>query len=74
MIILIFLVKDEITAAVDVLKSLKEQYKKLTGNDAPSSGAAPARKEKEKKPASVKKPETEQASGASQTDAKKQTK
>jgi hypothetical protein len=51
---------------------LKEQYKTLTGTDAPSSGAAPARKEKEKKPA-AKKPENEQASSAAHTDTKKQT-
>jgi hypothetical protein len=53
---------------------LKEQYKTLTGSDAPSSGAAPVRKEKEKKLTAVKNPETEHASGASQADSKKQTK
>jgi len=52
---------------------LKEQYKTLTGHDVPSSGAAPARKEKEKKPA-AKQSENEQASGTSHTDLKKQTK
>jgi len=65
--------KEEVTAAVEVLKTLKEQYKTLTGTDAPSSGAAPARKEKEKKPAVIK-TDHEQASGASHADLKKQTK
>ncbi|CAF3909894.1 unnamed protein product [Adineta steineri] len=81
--------KDEVTAAVQELLKLKEQYKTLTGSDVPSSGAAPARKEKEKKPAAVvtkqsekeKKPaaaakqsENEQTSASGQTDLKKQTK
>jgi hypothetical protein len=52
---------------------LKEQYKTLTGQDAPSTGAAAPRKEKEKKP-NEKKPEKEQASGTSHPDLKKQTK
>jgi hypothetical protein len=68
-----FLFKDEVTAAVQELLKLKEQYKTLTGQDVPSTGAAPARKEKEKKPA-AKKPENEQASATSHTDLKKQTK
>jgi len=70
----IFLFKDDVTAAVQELLKLKEQYKTLTGTDVPSSGAAPVRKEKEKKPA-AKQPETEQASAAAaHTDLKKQTK
>ncbi len=68
-----FLFKDDVTAAVQELLKLKEQYKTLTGTDVPSSGAAPVRKEKEKKPA-AKQPEKEQASAASHTDLKKQTK
>lgn len=70
--------KEEITAAVEGLLKLKEQYKALTGNDAPSSGAAPPRKEKEKKPASapapVKKAENDHSSSANHTDVKKETK
>jgi hypothetical protein len=69
-------IKDDVTAAVQELLKLKEQYKTLTGTDAPSSGAAPVRKEKEKKiSAVVKKPESEHASAASvNPDLKKQTK
>jgi hypothetical protein len=52
---------------------LKEEYKKLTGTDAPSTGAAPARKEKEKKPA-AKAAESDKAAAASSGDGKKQTK
>jgi len=42
--------KEEVTAAVQELLKLKEQYKTLTGQDVSASGgAAPARKEKGKK-------------------------
>ncbi|CAF2308483.1 unnamed protein product [Rotaria sp. Silwood2] len=65
--------KEEITVAVEQLKKLKEQYKTLTGTDAPSSGTAAPRKEKEKKPA-AKKSEHEQNSASAHTDLKKETK
>lgn len=57
--------KDEVNGAVQELLKLKEQYKTLTGQDVPSSGAAPARKEKEKKPA---------AGATASGDSKKETK
>ena len=56
-----------------VLLKLKEDFKKLTGADAPASGGATARKKEEKKPA-VKKVEQEHATGGGHTDGKKQTK
>ena len=63
----------EIDAAVAELLKLKEEYKKLTGTDAPSSGSGPARKEKEKKP-TIKSIEHEQAKGGdASSDSKKQT-
>ena len=69
--------KDEVTAAVQELLKLKEQYKSLTGTDVPSTGAAPARKEKEKKPAAAtaaNSADNEQAAGSGSSDMKKQTK
>ncbi|CAF2042582.1 unnamed protein product [Rotaria magnacalcarata] len=71
--------KEEVTAAIDQLLKLKEQYKTLTGADITPSGGAPARKEKEKKPPAEKKTtekkhENEQNAGAAGTDSKKLTK
>lgn len=73
------LLKDEVNAAVQELLKLKEQYKTLTGQDVPSSGAAAPRKEKEKKSATPaaapKKTDNEQAAGATGSgDSKKETK
>ena len=55
------------------LLKLKEEYKTLTGTDVPSTGGAPARKEKEKKPA-AKKAEVAPTAASASADAKKQTK
>lgn len=63
---------DEVTAAVQLLLKLKEEYKTLTGQDVPSTGAA--RKEKEKKPAAKKDDAHQATANAGQGDSKKETK
>merc|ERR1711963_376028 len=48
--------KEEITAAVTTLLALKDDYKKATGSDWKPAGGAPAKQEKQKKPAKEVKP------------------
>jgi len=48
--------KEEIDAAVKVLLALKDDYKKATGSDWKPAGGAPAKQEKQKKPAKEVKP------------------